>query len=199
MCSSVYKRYKNCLWRMSTDWCFLALIKYSSNDEDRLGLIVHFKKKNRFFWSKWIAKFKMTKLFSLCFILSFQFNYGISGSSIFQQTENVVSAVLDIFDSNFTLIYNDGDKDYPNGRDLIHQRNDQVCLQQLNSIMSGLNNTELWAIKSEFLILFKFLPTNSTALPDRKLYRIWCEENWLFLSNIYLLYKIMSNVYHRTY
>lgn len=59
--------------------------------------------------------------------------------------------VLDIFESNFTLIYNDDNENYFNGRDSIDQMNDQICLEQFNSIMNGLNNSELWAIKSECL------------------------------------------------
>lgn len=136
------------------DWCFLSLIKYSSNDEDRLKLRKFIFKSFPFLFFFLLKdnKTKMTKLLSLCFILSFQFVYGNYGSSIFQQAENVVSNVLDVFGSNFTLIHKDYYENDLNGRDSIDQTNDTVCLLQFNSILSGLNNTEMWAIKSEFFL-----------------------------------------------
>lgn len=97
----------------------------------------------------------MNKLICLC-LVSLQLVGGISDSSIFKQPETVISTILNIFERNFTHNV-DENVNFPKESFLFDERNDALCMEQVNAIMMGLNNSELWAIKSEFLCkIFNF-------------------------------------------
>lgn len=124
------------------------MIKYSSNDDDQIErsvVDVDFAAvENNFFFKS----SKMNKLICLC-LISLQLVGGISDSSIFRQPENVISEILNVFASNFTQLIRKVEDEV----DVPDKRNDQLCMEQISAIVNGLNNSELWAIKSECLML----------------------------------------------
>lgn len=92
----------------------------------------------------------MNILIGLC-LVSLQLVSGISHSSIFKQPENVIFTILNIFKHNSKLIHNvDEEVNVPIESFLFEGRNDELCVEQVNTIMRGVNNSELWAIQSEF-------------------------------------------------
>lgn len=87
----------------------------------------------------------MNKIICLCFI-SLQLVSGISETSIVKQPENIISSILNTFKNNFAQL----NQIIENEENVFDEKNDALCLQQVNAIMSGLNNSDLWAIKREY-------------------------------------------------
>lgn len=84
----------------------------------------------------------MKKLIYLC-LISLQLADIVSESQVFKHPQNVIADIFNVFASNFTEIFL---------KDEVDGKNDQICMEQVNTIISGLNNSELWAIKSECFV-----------------------------------------------
>ncbi len=94
----------------------------------------------------------MDKGICLCLLITLQLVSGYSESDIFKLPENLISTIFDGFQRTPNESDNiDAAEHYWNESIRIDQWDDELCLQQFNSILDGLNNTELWAIKCECL------------------------------------------------
>lgn len=85
----------------------------------------------------------MHKLIGLFCLFGLQLVGGISNdysNSFFKRSENVISEILSVFES---------DNLSTEKSRLFDEGNDELCMEQVNTILRGVNNSELWAIKSE--------------------------------------------------
>lgn len=95
----------------------------------------------------------MNRLIGL-WLISLLFVGGRSESNIFKEPENVISAILNIFESSFTQSVRNttvnGADHVPNQSNYpFREQNDTLCMEQVNAILRGVNNSELWAIKGK--------------------------------------------------
>lgn len=86
----------------------------------------------------------------ICLCLVIQLVSQISGSNVFKESENIVSTIFEIFESNFTVIDVIDDEYYTKIGSRVDPRDDELCMQHFNSIMSGLSSYDLWAMKRKF-------------------------------------------------
>lgn len=88
-------------------------------------------------------------------LIGLQLVSGISDSSIFKQPLNVISTIFNFLESDFNFNFTqsirnvDEGGNFPEEQFRFGERNDDLCMEQVNAIVKGLNNSELWAIKCE--------------------------------------------------
>lgn len=90
---------------------------------------------------------KVVNLYLIVAVVALLCIGGISASFMSNVKEPIsfIRNFLNDFEQSSTMI----DNQYYSINDRLDQRDDQLCVEQLNLILNGLNSSELWALKCE--------------------------------------------------